>query len=228
MSKLQKLLHSDLTTQEEDKILEEALEYKLDSELRQRWEKQLKEDYGISRAVDNTEAKIKWLPRIIKVVGAAACILLLFFLFQPVQNSFEQTQELAFSYVSDATISDPRSLKGPESADESRRLAIEAFNGKRFDQVLALYRSIEDKTVEDLYYRALAHLVLEDYSTSTKQFKALSENPGYYRQEINWYLAVSSILSGQKEQATQALLSIHEEDWNYDKAQKLLETMDSL
>ena len=221
MGKLEKLLGQHLSTEEEEKILQEAIEFKLDKDLKARMETQLLEKKGLSRS-PTREKQTSRIILIRRLIAVAASILVLFLIFQTLQSNTIDAQQQAMIYLKEYDTFHGGNSKGASTDDDNRRLGIQAFNQKNFLEATQYFSKIQLKQEEDLLYAARAFLFIEQYGAAVEALEKLSTKSTRFRQETNWFLSLAYILEKQEEKGKAVLKKINPEDWNYDKAQELL------
>ena len=224
MKNLHEILNPNLKEDEVDNILGAAIEAKFDKELRTKWENKLREKHGVSKGGKVISLKTR-RTRLYYIAGIAASICLLILalnIFSPANP-----QSLASAYVEETEFFDPRSKKGEMDDEQNRVLAIEAFNAGDYAKSSHHFSLLENKTEDDLYYNATASMLSNQLEEAITNFKVISANKdSKLKQESNWYLAVSYILNDQETEAKEILTQFTTSDWNFDKAQELLKTME--
>lgn len=222
MKKIDKIVAGNLSSREEEKIIEEMIEAKFDKANRKEWVKRLKQDFHVERTVGNAKISTFSMTRILSIAASIALFIIALVFFTQTNKS---TQELAASYIQTSKLYHPGSLKGIADSEKNRNQAIKYFNLKDYSRAIPFFEKIEQPTEEDIYFIGLAHLLREDFSSAIAKFKTLSENTSSFKEEANWYLSLSLLLNKQEKEAIDVLLKIHPSHWNFENAQILLASL---
>ncbi|MBQ0735566.1 tetratricopeptide repeat protein [Aquimarina celericrescens] len=222
-NKLEKLVSGTLSETEEDSLLQEIIRKKQDRALRNRWEQELENKHGIKKVEDYGVRVISYKKYVSAFVTVAACFAIFFGIRFFNQESTAET--LAINYLHDQEILHAGSYKGAAKEDTFRFEAMKAFNSNEYEESIINYNKLDHKTEEDTYYLSLAYLLGGQYNEAALNFEKLSVYSKDYEQEINWYLALSYLLNGQNDKAKLRLRKINDNEWNYNKALKLLNSL---
>ncbi|GAA4271566.1 hypothetical protein U6A24_13350 [Aquimarina gracilis] len=218
--KINKLLDPNISSKEEDQIFEEILKRKHDSDLRNKWQETLSQEYGINKNISSIKKNNS--SKYFKIFLAAAACIALILTIQLTNNSLDKnTTKIAQSYLSTQEILHPGASKGIAEENQSRILAIQAFNNKEYRQSIIHFETLSEVTEEDQYYHAMALLLNNNYQEAIQKFE--ETNKDRFRQEINWYQSLAYLLNEQNEKAQHLLKQINTSDWNYTLSQELLE-----
>jgi len=106
----------------------------------------------------------------------------------------------------------------------------EAYNAEDYARVEGLinkaYQESSVLTDQQRFYMGLAQLYQEKYDIAIKTFRPLTSSPNPFREEANWFQSLALIKQGDGESARKLLERIvSEEQWNAEKARKLLNSM---
>ena len=223
---LNKILTDDLSQEEVDMILEDAIQAKFDAELKQELKKKLARQYGLPKKQKTIDRKIKRRQLLYFLAAAAAGVALLILSLPLFSPSSENARQLASSYLTGSEITHSGTLKGDSGNPDTRLEAIRAFNSRNYDKAIYYFSLIEDKTQEDLFYSGVASLYQEKYYEAIEKLRPLSQTTSNYQTEAMWYLALAHILNGEEALAKEVLLKMEDETWNQDKTRKLLRAIE--
>ena len=193
-------------------LLKELLQTKFDEELKQELQKDLKDQYGVSKENKSTTLGRRKLTYILTAIAAGFGLLIMTTYFfntkksklasedPPSLSSFENAEKLAINYLKTTDIYHGGAVKGTTSS-QSRTQAINAFNAKNYEQAAQYFSLIEAMTEEDLFYCGVASLYNENYGKSIKTLQQVSDMGTQYSIEADWYLALAHILNGNRDAA---------------------------
>jgi hypothetical protein len=163
-------------------------------------------------------------------ISSAAAILALVFLLNFFNNKPNQSLYQAYFELPTNQYFDLTSRGIPEIAElsqESKNLIthfFELYDEKRYDTALSLLTSkFSDEELKQypelLFYVSICQLELDKSTEVEKNLKFLSElGDSYpYYQEVDWYLSLTYLKKGQKEQAKKLLEKIKDDDGHYAK-----------
>ncbi|SHI80643.1 tetratricopeptide repeat protein [Aquimarina spongiae] len=221
--KIHQLLGPNLSKDEEDKILGQILKEKHDADLKVKWKTKLENEYGITR--NKHISKNKNRNTFIKILLATAACIAVVVTIQLAGSSAVDVSLIAQNYLDEQEILHPGTSKGVSKEEVFRTLAIQSFNQKEYKQSSGYYQSLTNPDQEDLYYHGLALLLSKDYENALQKFEENKQTGDKYAQEINWYQSLTFLLLKQIDAAEDQLEQINPDDWNYEKAQKLLEQL---
>ncbi|NAS11854.1 tetratricopeptide repeat protein [Poritiphilus flavus] len=214
---LQRFIDDKTSDEEADALLEVWITKTKDAELRTEASSILQKDYGLGRN-PKKGGKLKYLRPLL----VAASLALLFSMFFINRDDFSAT-ELAAQYVDTESLTHPGNSKGVTELDTNRTRAIVAFNNTDFNLAIVHFNQIKTTSEEDKYYLGLAYMKSGQIQQAIDTFEEVGErNDVRFRQEINWFLALSHLLNGNTPKATESIKNIQNGDWKYDDAQKLL------
>ena len=213
--------YSDFTNPiEQNKYLEDLIKANFDQELKEKIAHRLDTEHGITK-VKTKRRKFRILPFI---SGIAASLLILF-----LYNGLNQTSDIQNNSIIMETfnqkITHPGLTKGAQSADDLRISAITAFNSQDFQEAIHAFNGIENATNEDLYYKAMSSFYLEDFQKANQELQALLDIESSFYQEVRWFLAISEIKLNDLSAAKLLLNEIKANEWNYEKSQELLKSL---
>ena len=222
MSKLRKLITDQLSSTEEDKLLDEMLSAKFDAELRAKWGAQLKKGQDAETEKEKKRDKIIRLSIAWRVVAVAASMAAVWFAVYWISLPGDSAQRFAQNQLEATEILHPGTTKGQTSTETKRALAIAAFNQQNYEAAVREFNTISDPTQEDRYYHGLALLLGQKHEAASKLLGSLTTEQSAYQEEARWYFALSLILQGKTKAAKVQLSAIKVQDWKFDQAQELL------
>ncbi len=221
-NRLIKLTDPKISKEEEDRILTEVITAKMNQDLRRKWEHMLEEEYKVTREGRSKVRRLFSSRNTKLLLAIAACIALVIAI--PFMNiSTTTSQELAQQYLAEQEVLHPGISKGTAAEDEMRVRAIQSFNNQAYGQAAQQFGQLEASNEEDHYYHGLALLLSNRYPEAIEQFEQSEAMNDRFLQELHWYQALAYLLDGNDQQAAEVLTHIQSGDWNYEKAQSLLE-----
>ena len=105
---------------------------------------------------------------------------------------------------------------------------MEAYRSGDYPKAIALMESIEDKTEpspDRWFYLGITQLAVGDAEKAIDSFKQQASIDGKYKEQINWYLALAYLKSGDKAQALSTLKTIEAGDFEFERAALLMEEL---
>lgn len=222
-----KLHNGNMNEKQLDAFLKKSIRAKFDEELRKDLENTLRNKYQYTKGGKVVSLSQKNRTRLYRVLSAAAVVLILIiaspYLFK---SSSNDPQTLAVNFLNTTTASHGGAKKGNTSTADIRQEAITAYNTREYVLSEQLFAQIEEKTTEDQFYLALSLLYNQKYSQGTELLENIINIPNSaYNLESRWYLAIGYILTGEEAKAKELLQKMSPDDWNYDKTQALLKSL---
>ena len=211
----------------QENLIEKFIEQKFDLELREKWERQLKEEFQTSKSTPSTSKSIRRFNLSFLALAAGFLLLAVIGILLLTQSISRpgSAKQLATNYLAETEIYHPGSFKGQQASNISRDNAILHFNTQNYPEAIQNFLAIENKTSEDNYYLALSYFLNQDFDQAISGFEGLIISNSDFEEQINWYLSLSLLLSDKLNSAQKQLLSIEASDWNYKKAQEILNTL---
>lgn len=207
-------IFNNIENPESDTKLGNAVSVMLRKNLKGQFEDELQSKHGIRKK------KHKGTFRISRWAGSIAASLLLIgatmFLLKP-NNNYDT---LMAGYIAESPMEHPGMLKG--SDDKTRETAIIAYKKQEWDEAIAAFSNIGRPSANDLFYKGLSSFYGKNYKQAIAEFEILPA--ANYAEEVNWYLALSYLKTGNFSKAKSLLQNIGPNDWKYKEAQKLLKS----
>lgn len=226
-------IKGELSENKVELLTYEVLEVGFDSIQRERLEKKLLEDYGIS-SVDSPNPKKKQynIRQLYGILAIAATILFLLvsgtILYTPESPSKEN---LMVTYLSEK-ISNPTIRKGNHQGNDFskyRTMAIDAYNQNDYKVAIDAYGQLfqqKDLNIDDYFFFGLSHLYRRQPEEAIPLFlKAQQLSNKYFQEEITWFLGLAYIDLKQPEKAIVYLKQSTQQSWKSEEAKALLESM---
>ena len=132
---------------------------------------------------------------------------------------------MALTYLNEQPIQHSGLLKGGTTQEESRTIAIHAFNDQNYLGAEKYFEEITSKSEEDRFCFGVAALYNAHYQKAINVLTPLAEEESRFSTECNWYLALAHLLQHQEEQANQYLIRVEQGTWNAEQARKLLQKL---
>jgi len=207
------------TTETKTEALQSFIKQMLTNRKKNDYAKKLENEHGVFWVNPQKVQKTPQRSRMVVLSGLAASLAILISSIM-VFNLFNSNVELANQLIENDYFIHPGIEKGKTLPDsEMRILAITAYGHRNFKEAAQLFSSIKSKSADDQFFSALSFLYDEQYKESIEAFRVSNS---VFREEVNWYLSLAYILSGDTEKALEILHKIKPREWNYLKAQKLL------
>lgn len=204
-------------------ITVELMKANLDKKYVKRWSKLLEEEHDFTRqAKPITKKRNLWVVTSLVAASIALCIGLFFYL-KPT------TEQLLAQHLSEP-FATHEVRKGVSETEELRQQARTAYTKSDFEATINYYNQIaEARTTEDYFFLGLSQLYedqLNDAIISLQSAAIQSQGKRDYQEEIDWFLALAYLKSGEKTAAKELLhRAIDEEYWIIKDAAKLLKSM---
>jgi len=159
--------------------------------------------------------------RYLAIAAMLVTAIALIFLFLPKNDS-----SLTAQYLSEPH-STPVSTRDSADADW-----IDAYKNKQYNRVISILSQQEQTdplNAEQKFYLGLTYLY-QDANQTPKAIQYLKaaqqENPTFYKDNSNWYIALAHLQAKQKEAAKKYLQEIvAKKSWKHQEAQKLLDEL---
>lgn len=231
MKNLEKFKKGILTAEETESYTKQLVQVKFDQERKDRWQQQLKDKYQISRFEQKKTGNIR---RLFTVIGAAAAIGLLLVFAQPLLQKFTPKQylQLTEQYLKEEPFPNPLVRKGEQETAMLRLRAAESYSLGNYQKSIELNELLiksKEAVVDDYFYLGLSHLYLNEYELALPNLQKASqlsiESRNRFQQEIQWFLSLALIKSEQIESAKATLKAIKSDEWNFAKAQTLIQQL---
>lgn len=230
MKNLTKYLKGELSEKELDDFTKKLVQAKFDKEKKEQWSRLLEEEHGIKRKADKPKVT-PFSPRFLKAAAAIALIIVaLFFYPRLVKPSLEQ---LADNYLKYEKFEGRSTRKGADEISLLRMQAMTAYDASKYQEAIGIYNKIlelEKNSLDDRFYLALNALYLKKYENAIHYFLEArtmgADGNDRFREEINWFLSLTYLKSGAPEKAKIELAKISVNEWNFEKAQQMLEKME--
>ena len=231
MRNLESYKKGEMMPAELEELTAHLMHAKFDNDRKNRWKQMLDEDSGINRTAPVIPLKPK-SRRIFMWVTAVAAVLLLLFVSKPFMDSFMSPSydQLADQYITENFFENRGDIKGDQGIEQTNLDAVFAYNNQDFPTAITNFKTIvngESANDEHYLFLGLSYLYTEQYKNAAETLSiVISLFPDTkFRQETQWFLALAHLKNDNLAQGKSALLSINQGMWNYDKAQKLLKTL---
>ena len=228
MNSLDKYQNADLSPNELSEITDQLMRSKYDYDRQQRWKNTLAHKYQVNRQSSTPRRRRLYF----YVAGAAAAFALLLTLALPLLSDAPPSyQKMVDEYLSADFYEHKDRLKGDQNVAELELLAATAYNRKDFATAIDLYTQIIETgtpNFDHYLFLGLSELYSNNYTaaiTHLRQAKQLNPN-SRFRQETQWFLALSLLKSDSLVEGRQLLMAIKPDEWNYEKAQLLLQALE--
>ncbi len=228
MNFLDQYKRAALSTEELSEITDHLMRSKYDYERQQRWIGTLAANYQVIRQPSATRGR-----RIYLYIAGAAAVVLLLLLALPLLKNTETTpyQAMVDDYLSTDFYRYKDGIKGEQDIEQLEVLAANAYNKKEFATAIDLYTQIVEAgsaNDEHYFFLGLSQLYSFNYTLAESYLNQVRQlNPNSrFREETQWFLALSLLKSHNVAAGQQALLAIKPNEWNYDKAQLLLKALE--
>ena len=150
-------------------------------------------------------------------IASAACILLVGYLF-----FFNSTSDLY-----DLPVMQSEIVRGKES-NEKYEEAVKLYNQKSYAQSRQILNDLisdEPEVAQYQFYAALTYVGEENWKEGVDKLKLMANGSSIFKYEAMYYLAVSLVKEGKREDAITALKSIPTQGELGKKAEKLLQKL---
>lgn len=224
MARFHRLYDAAESSLDQERILTLGIDQFLKVEQKDHWSKILHMEYGISRSellVDNNHKRILWF-----LSAISASVIALFFVVQALQTQSMSSKLMAQQFLLESKISHPGLSKGSiETDQQSRIVAIHAFDEGDYPSAIINFDEISEKTPEDEFYLSVSYLFEGKLDNAKVLFQNVLEKSQQYRQECNWYLFLISSLQDENNNSKIIFDRMNDSDWNYNKADKLIKSI---
>lgn len=211
-------------SQKQDEYLTELLKKQFDEELKEKWAKQLKTEYGVSSPVPQIKEKTL-IRRLLPFVGTIAACLVLFFVYQNSLQSETLNAQTAFLQELNNPIVHPGITKGLAEDNQTRQSGITQFNEQNFEDAALSFSQIKRDNTEDQFYQAMSFFYLKQSDKAIAIFEELLTKDSNFTQEMKWYLSLAYLNRGDAASAKKSLVGIQETQWKFKEARQLLESL---
>ena len=219
MNKINRLTDNQLSQGEVNDILEEVITKQLDREFVRSFESKLK-DRGIFKNGQTASSPLGAQLKSRGIVAAIVITLALIFAYHLSKTEAVEPEELAREYAVQYPMNHP-GLSKSSTIDQTRNQAILQYNRGNYEESLALFSLLEQKTGEDNFFMGMASLRIDQFTNAGIYF-GLSMDDNNYQQESRFFLGLTLILEGQLTSAIEILKSISKDDFGYNDALQLL------
>ena len=219
-NKIEEFLSDTTDMEKMDDILKMWITRTKDEELSEELSQTLDNRYGVKRKPKKGDV-LRYLRPILAIAASLALLITLY----TINQNDVSADTLATQYLDSQTIQHPGSFKGVANSNSNRIIGIMAFNEGDFKKAAMQFEEIVLPNEEDLHYLGLAHLKNGQYQKAIVNLKKGAVKTSRYREEANWFLSLAYLLNGQDANAKYWLEQIGNNDWQFDKAQELLEKL---
>jgi len=213
--------YHDLTNPiDQNTHIETLIDSKFNQELRTRIASRLEVEHGIQKGKSS-----KRIYRLLPILsGIAASFMVLFLFIDSNHNSDIQNHTFIVKSIENKLVH-PGQTKGAASNELNRNKAIALFNKQNFAESYSAFSQIESSLEEDLFYKAMCQFYIQDFITANAELLSLLKSESSFFEEARWFLAITEIKLGNEQSAKDLLSSISSSEWNYDKSQDLLKSL---
>lgn len=233
MEQWSKYLEGNMTVEELDAFTGLLVQARFDREKRLKWQEILEKEHRISRKPAVTKPSSGRILKIGLQIAAGVLVLLVAGLGIYFMNQTPDPQQYVDTYLEEGKFRNAISRKGEIDIPALRLEAAEAYTREEYEVYLNRFNQILQSgqaETHDYLFAGLSYLYSDQYEQASDHFilaKQQSEREeGAFRQEIQWFLALSLVKAEEFDQAEKALEQIETSDWNYEKAQELIHLMD--
>lgn len=225
MTNIDKFSKSEMTDGQEKKYLESLYDSHYDQKLKEKYTAQLADQHGVQRenitSIKQKKKPTKMRSLILGVASVAAIFILGFFLL-PMTNGGDQMspQQMATNMIAIEKIDVKR---GGQEASQLRLDIISKFNAGKYQEVVALYNSLELMTDVDKYWHGLAYFYSKDYKNAKATFSTIEKTDSFkFNAELTWYKALNYVLLDDPTAAKPLLEKVASTSWKNEEARELL------
>lgn len=220
-----KLQDPNLSEPEQDAIIGAFVRRHENGRLRQRWEKKLQAEHGVSKQ-NPTKKRTATIRKISIAILAVAASLLLFLVVIPQLNQ-PSGQELLASYVSEMSIDNSRGTAVTD-AEALRRQVANAFNNGNYAGAVSAAESLAlsaEAGPEDALNQGKAYLSNGDFKLAEQVLSQLADQSTDYTTEARFTLGLSLLSQERITEAVAELKKIGAADGAeiYQQARMLIE-----
>lgn len=212
--------------EEQEQLTRKFLRNKIDAEKREKWSRQLEEEYKVSRSGTalGKRVSLRW------VMAAAAAVLLVMVAFSQwfIGSNATSVQHLAADFLQEERFSHSDTRKSGIGEHTLRQDAIDEYMSGDFTKAIKNWEQLQVKneaTREDQFYLGLSYLYDQQFQKAVATLQLPVEQPDKFEQERSWFIALAQIQLGDVASAQTRLERIQPGQWNYEKAQKLLQSL---
>ncbi len=232
MKNIEKYRDPEISKEEMDDLTGKLLRAKLNRDKKQKWADILEKEYNVRRDPGNLKVVSRRSGKTWLLIAASLLlpILVYLWLWKPAELS---AQQLAQAYLSEEKILEPQTRKGEITIEALSQKATEAYNQGKFQESISLWEQMEAKGgmgPDDYFFKGVSHLRLNQEEKAIDLFRQIrsmgDENPKFQK-ETTWMLALAYIKTGRNDEADEALRQVVRDGWRAEKAQKLLDILDS-
>ncbi len=212
--------HKDL-----EKSLKEMYLSKEENALREKWAKQLNDDYDIKKEPAPASKKYLYLLILGLIVAATGMLTYKYFTSDSSKDTKVDLQIAKLEVLSHPIYSH----RGATNQD-GEDLSLEAYNNlvaEEYESALSKYESIKELNDYDNYHLALTYLKLNKNKEVIKLLENFNQKEHKYSQESKWMLALSYLNDNNTPKAKTVLKEIVVKNlYNNKNAQELLNTIE--
>ena len=227
MSNLEQYKKGEMTAEELESFTDSFMRAKYDNDRKNRWENKLSTEQGINQTAPEAKSR-----RLYLWVAVAAAVLLLLLAYKPIIQSFNSPgyEQLAEAFITDNFYENLEISRADQDITQVNLDAIAAYNQKNFETAITHFETIVAQgiaTDKQFFFLGLSHLYSQEYDDAIANFiEAKNVNDkSKFKQDIQWFLSLAYLKNEDLVNGKSALLSISKGQWNYDKAQQLLEAI---
>ncbi len=231
-----KFIDPNLSNEQRDQIMEDLLKSKFDSQLRDKYSKILRTDYGLERSEEKSAATAttatatptKSKSKVYLALGAMLTLIALSFAFFNRGPAVEQApQNKAKMYLAELSI-DNKNVTRNTNDERAPALiaATKAFNDKNYEEAIKQYALVDQLDNENLFFRSVANMKLGKTEEAERGFMVLRDqiNEGEaFKSETNLYLYLCLKLQSKDAEASKLLNSFGSSSWEYKEGMKISE-----
>lgn len=220
-------MNNNLQNQSEEsfeKDLEHAVVSQTNSDLRKKYERKLKEEYGVVKGGNSKRRIYLTIALILALVIAGL------YIYQNQGSSKLEPHMYATNIVTDLKVKDNPAWDMRGVTSEQDALLIEAYRDVKegkYQSALDKYDELSEALEADSeYYRGMAFLKLRKFDDAQAVFSEISEKDNALREQPQWLLAVAYVADEDYEKATKQLQEIiNNKEYNWSLASDLLNSI---
>lgn len=229
---LESFSNSAYNSPEEDKFMNSTMRQFYANQIKEDYTKLLEKEYGVSKPaisshknVGQSVRKFKW----VYIVSALALLSIAIYFISKISFSNQPNDALQYAAVNTEIYHNlDLASRGAQREDDKIIVLKKAYEDKNFREVIKAYESIEIKdllTNQEHFITAISYAQLNSYENAIAAFEVIlssSESSYSFHQESRWYLAMTYLKQGNKDELKKTLLLINEGQDFYADAQKIL------
>ena len=232
MEKLSDYLKGKLSESASEELTRKLIHAKLDQSQKRKWQKNLKEQYQVSRTRPSKKNKQILVYHHWRSIAAVFFVITLAFLFY--LSQLPSLEEQAMAYLVEQKHQTKSDIKRGNTTTNSplKLQAYKAYKENQYEKAQQAFEKLILQNPTEIsahFYLGLSHLYSKNYTAAISQLKtvqSVQKNNDSFQQEADWFLALAYILKGSDKLAQNELEKIvNTKGWNFEKAVVFLEAI---